>query len=155
MARLLTPGGEEYAWPDGWKWMASDSVAKPSAGDEAWLEELLPSRCAPPATGELAFIQYTSGSTGHPKGVMITVANIVANVHAMRQFHPMTAGGKPGDNFVNVSWLPQYHDMGLIGGCLCSALNGWRSDLLSPHTFLSTPLSWLLAISRLAQVVVL
>ena len=55
----------------------------------------------------------------------------------------------PGSRIAMVSWLPQYHDFGLIAGSLSTAMQGYRSDLLSPFTFIKHPMSWLLAISRL------
>lgn len=70
--------------------------------------------CATPAPEALAFLQYTSGSTGDPKGVMLTHANLLANIRADGQSLAVT----PADVFV--SWLPLYHDMGLIGAMLGS-----------------------------------
>ncbi|RJG00245.1 AMP-binding protein [Noviherbaspirillum sedimenti] len=94
------------------------------------------------AAGDLAFIQYTSGSTGDPKGVALTHANLLANIRAMRQ----AARATPADVFV--SWLPLYHDMGLIGAGMGSMVVGFPLVLLSPLAFLSRPVRWLEAISR-------
>jgi fatty-acyl-CoA synthase len=97
----------------------------------------LPARGIEPA--EIAFIQYTSGSTGDPKGVMLTHANVLANVRgigASVQFRP--------DDYV-VSWLPLYHDMGLIGAWLFSVYHGAPITVLSPLAFLSRPERWLWA----------
>ncbi|MDP2882670.1 MAG: AMP-binding protein [Azonexus sp.] len=91
---------------------------------------------------DLAFIQYTSGSTGDPKGVALTHANLLANIRAMRQAARVT----PDDVFV--SWLPLYHDMGLIGAGLGSMVIGFPLVLMSPLTFLARPVRWLEAISR-------
>jgi len=93
-------------------------------------------------TDDLAFIQYTSGSTGDPKGVALTHANLLANIRAMRQ----AARATPTDVFV--SWLPLYHDMGLIGAGLGSMVIGFPLVLMSPLAFLARPASWLEAISR-------
>jgi acyl carrier protein len=97
----------------------------------------------PPVRGEdLAFLQYTSGSTGQPKGVMLTHANLLANLRAMgRAVEP-----GPGDRFV--SWLPLYHDMGLIGAWLGTLYFGVRLAVMSPLAFLSRPERWLWAIHR-------
>ncbi len=90
----------------------------------------------------LALIQYTSGSTGDPKGVALSHANLLANIRAMGQ--AMAAG--PEDIFV--SWLPLYHDMGLIGAWLGSLYFAAPLVVMSPLTFLVRPEQWLWAIHR-------
>jgi acyl carrier protein len=93
-------------------------------------------------SGDIGFLQYTSGSTGNPKGVVLSHANLLANVQAMGK--AVSAG--PGDVFV--SWLPLYHDMGLIGGCFATMFLGFPVVLMSPLAFLSRPGSWMRAIHR-------
>ena len=90
----------------------------------------------------LAFLQYTSGSTSDPKGVRVTHGNLMANEEAIRR-----AFGQDAESVV-VSWLPVYHDMGLIGGVLQPLYVGARCVLLPPLSFLQRPLSWLRAIDR-------
>jgi acyl carrier protein len=92
---------------------------------------------------DLAFIQYTSGSTGDPKGVMLTHKNLLANLRSMGQPFQM---GHSRDVFV--SWLPLYHDMGLIGAWLGSLYFGMELVLMSPLRFLIRPERWLHAISK-------
>ncbi|WP_316976395.1 AMP-binding protein [Shumkonia mesophila] len=94
------------------------------------------------AAGDIAFLQYTSGSTGTPKGVTLTHANLLANVRAMGK--ALEVG--PGD--VCVSWLPLYHDMGLIGAWLGSLYHGIPLVLMAPLSFLGRPARWLHAIHR-------
>jgi len=91
---------------------------------------------------ELAFIQYTSGSTGSPKGVMLTHANLLANIRATGD------AGKIGAGDVAVSWLPLYHDMGLIGAWLVPLFFGIPVAVMSPLAFLAQPARWLQAIHR-------
>jgi 1-acyl-sn-glycerol-3-phosphate acyltransferase len=88
----------------------------------------------------IALLQYTSGSTGDPKGVILTHADLLANIRAMGE---AVAVG-PDDCFV--SWLPLYHDMGLIGAWLGSLYFGMPLVSLSPLAFLARPLRWLKAI---------
>jgi 1-acyl-sn-glycerol-3-phosphate acyltransferase len=97
----------------------------------------------PPAgPQDIAFLQYTSGSTGNPKGVILTHANLLANIRAMGR----AIGVRPDDVFV--SWLPLYHDMGLIGAWLGSLYFGIRLVVMPPTDFLGRPENWLRAIHR-------
>lgn len=92
--------------------------------------------------GATAMLQYTSGSTGDPKGVVLSHANLLANIRAMG----LALGATSADTFV--SWLPLYHDMGLIGAWLGCLHFGAPLYVMSPLTFLSRPASWLEAIDR-------
>ena len=91
---------------------------------------------------DLALLQYTSGSTGDPKGVMLTHANLLANIRAMGR------ASKSDSSDVLVSWLPLYHDMGLIGAWLATLYHAIPVVILSPLTFLARPAQWLWAIQR-------
>ena len=91
---------------------------------------------------DLAMLQYTSGSTGDPKGVMLTHANLLANIRAIGQ--AVQAG--PGD--VVVTWLPLYHDMGLIGAWLTPLHFGLPVAVMSPLAFLTRPEKWLQAFHK-------
>ncbi len=131
------------------------SVAKllqplvPSLAGVVTAEALVQSR-APAALGpqlhsraeDLALLQYTSGSTGNPKGVMLTHGNLLANVRAIGE-----ALGLRNDD-VGVSWLPLYHDMGLIGAWLMPLYFGLPLVVLSPLAFLSRPVRWVRAFHR-------
>ncbi len=90
----------------------------------------------------LAFLQYTSGSTGTPKGVMVTHANLMHN-SSMIQAH-----ANHSEQTVSVSWLPMFHDMGLIAGVLQSIYVGFMAVLMAPEAFLQRPLRWLQAITK-------
>jgi acyl carrier protein len=91
-------------------------------------------------SSDTALLQYTSGSTGDPKGVVLSHANLLANIRAMGQAGDI----QPTDVFV--SWLPLYHDMGLIGSWLLSLYFGIPFVVMSPLAFLTRPARWLWAI---------
>ncbi|SET77616.1 non-ribosomal peptide synthetase [Variovorax sp. OV084] len=95
-----------------------------------------------PAVDDAAFLQYTSGSTSAPKGVIVTHGNLIANERAIRD----GMGIGPDDKFV--SWAPLYHDMGLIGGLMQPLYSGIPLVLTSPRYFLESPVRWLELISR-------
>ncbi len=90
---------------------------------------------------DLAFLQYTSGSTGDPRGVMVSHANLIVNQELIKQSF------RHDEQSTLVGWLPLYHDMGLIGNILQPLYVGSTAYLMSPLAFLEKPLRWLQAIS--------
>ncbi|HVR96373.1 MAG TPA: AMP-binding protein, partial [Thermoanaerobaculia bacterium] len=112
-----------------------DEIDEISAAGEA-------SPPAPPEPDDVAFLQFTSGSTGNPKGVVLTHANLLANLRAIGQ------GVELRTDDVVVSWLPLYHDMGLIGAWMGSLYYAMPLVLMSPLTFLARPSRWLWTIHR-------
>ena len=115
------------------KWVATEEIDICSA--ERWRE--------PEVEGStLAFLQYTSGSTAAPKGVMVSHGNLLHNQALIKR-----AFGQSEESVI-VGWLPLYHDMGLIGNVLQPLYVGARCVLMSPVAFLQKPLRWLQAISH-------
>jgi len=114
------------------RWETINSVAAPAA---YWVR---------PALGPetLAFLQYTSGSTTVPRGVMVSHGNLLANERAIQ------AACNHSSESTFVGWLPLYHDMGLIGNVLQPLFTGARSILMPPAAFLQRPMRWLRAISH-------
>lgn len=115
-------------------WVATDRA--PQDMPDRWLD------ITTDGDGRLAFLQYTSGSTATPKGVMLNHSNLLHNASRIQQ----CLEHKPADHAV--IWLPPYHDMGLIGGILQPVYSGFSVTLLSPVAFLQRPLHWLETISR-------
>ncbi len=110
----------------------------------ATVQELCGSKASPALYAlkgeDTALLQYTSGSTGNPKGVVLSHANLLANIRAMGQAAQVASGD------VFVSWLPLYHDMGLIGAWLGSLYHACPFVVMSPLAFLARPERWLWAI---------
>ena len=124
---VMASAGEHVQW--------IDTNDLPVDRDELWTPPVL-------SGTDIAFLQYTSGSTAAPKGVMVTHANILHNERMIQKAFVT----KPGS--VIVGWLPLYHDMGLIGNVLQPLYAGVPSILMSPVAFLQRPFRWLQAISR-------
>ncbi|MBP6976896.1 MAG: AMP-binding protein [Bacteroidales bacterium] len=91
---------------------------------------------------DLAFLQYTSGSTASPKGVMVSHRNLMRNLEFLRQCYELTPDTR------SVHWLPVYHDMGLIFGVIEAIYAGYTGILMPPVLFIQKPVRWLWAISR-------
>jgi acyl-CoA synthetase (AMP-forming)/AMP-acid ligase II len=116
----------------GLPWLDTDG----DLDEQGWLD---------PGVGEedLAFLQYTSGSTSAPKGVALRHGSLIANLVAIR------SRGQHTDKKIGASWIPFYHDMGLIGGVLANVHGGSISYMMSPVDFLQRPIRWLELISDL------
>jgi acyl-CoA synthetase (AMP-forming)/AMP-acid ligase II/acyl carrier protein len=121
------------------QWIATDELA-----------DALAEHFEPPVVREsdLAFLQYTSGSTSDPKGVMVSHANLLNNLECIRQAFGIGEMDEDHVSATGVFWLPAYHDMGLIGGVLTPLYMGGRSVLMSPTAFLQRPMRWLEAIHQ-------
>ncbi len=115
------------------RWLATDTIAIDLANE--WQNTGVNSET-------IAFLQYTSGSTGTPKGVMVSHGNLLHNSSLIYQYFEHTHDSK------GVSWLPFFHDMGLVGGVLQPIYGGFPVVLMSPSVFLQKPFRWLNAISR-------
>jgi acyl-CoA synthetase (AMP-forming)/AMP-acid ligase II/acyl carrier protein len=115
------------------RWIVTDNLAQ--GIEDSWQQPEI-------NADTLAFLQYTSGSTGTPKGVMLSHGNLLHNAAVTYQLMEHS----PSSKFV--SWLPVYHDMGLIGGILQPLYGGFGCILMSPASFLQRPLRWLQAISH-------
>lgn len=103
---------------------------------------LTPAASSDPAPDGIAFLQYTSGSTSEPKGVMVSHANLLANLEMIR----IALGNTRRSTYVN--WVPLYHDMGLILNALQALYVGATCVLMAPNAFMQRPLGWLRAISH-------
>lgn len=115
------------------RWLATDQD----------LDRLADRWHAPTHTREgTAFLQYTSGSTAAPKGVILTHGNLMHNSALIQRTFALTSSSH------TMLWLPPYHDMGLIGGILQPIYTGYPAAFMSPAAFLQTPLAWLESISR-------
>jgi acyl-CoA synthetase (AMP-forming)/AMP-acid ligase II len=115
------------------RWIATDTA--PEGGEV---------EVARPALSEMAFMQYTSGSTRAPRGVMLSHANLDANLHALAYSHKEI----PPELFKALIWVPPYHDMGLIAGVLHPIHSAFEMVLMSPLTVIKRPSRWLELISK-------
>jgi len=124
-----------HSWPE-MTWIQVDKILSKNKTVAADMQ------VGKPSTASLAFLQYTSGSTSEPKGVMISHENLAHNLFLI------STELKTTPQTVEVSWLPQYHDMGLIGSYLGCLYCGGSGYYLSPITFLKDPTSWPRALSK-------
>ena len=113
-------------------WLATETIPQELAGD--WVKPSI-------QPDDVAVLQYTSGSTGSPKGVMLTHQNVMANCRYITTAFQIEKGESGG------SWLPLYHDMGLVGGVINPLYVGVCSTIMSPVHFLTKPIRWLRMIS--------
>lgn len=114
-------------------WLATDTIDLQQASEWSDIEV-----CA----DTLAFLQYTSGSTTTPRGVMVTHGNLLHNESLVQRAFELTT------DTIAMSWLPLYHDMGLIGNVLQALYTGFPLVLMSPVDFVQKPIRWLQAVSR-------
>jgi natural product biosynthesis luciferase-like monooxygenase protein len=135
---IVAPGGATNGDADERPWAASlvhvDPSQVPDEEATAWVRPSL-------RATDVAFLQYTSGSTGSPKGVAVSHANLLVNASRLEDVFELDERTRC------VSWLPLYHDMGLIGGMLQSVYTGYATVYMSPAAFVERPVRWLQAVS--------
>lgn len=129
----ITKFRRKTIWPEHLEWIVTD--AKSSKKTTKPVQHT-------PKADDVAFLQFTSGSTSDPKGVMITQGNLAHNLTCI------TNELKATDDTIVVSWLPQYHDMGLIGSYLGCLYCGGSGYYMSPLSFLQRPMLWMEAVSN-------
>lgn len=157
-----------HTWPSELQWERSDVVAPAQAARACAELDALGTEVITPADDEVAFLQFTSGSTGDPKGVMLTFSNLWHNINSVylpaqrQQFAvrglPLCDGANAdiapshiesdGARVVGVSWLPQFHDTGLVLCITAPFVAGYRMINYSPLTFLKDPLMWVRTLSQ-------
>ena len=128
---------DDAKWPDQLQWIVTDDKSLGGGKKDGAADTY-----QAPSASDLAFLQYTSGSTSDPKGVMITHGNLSHNLSII------TNELQAGEDTVVVSWLPQYHDMGLIGSYLGILYCGGSGYYMSPLSFLQRPMIWMEAVSK-------
>ncbi len=133
LAAVLAAAAAQHPGFAALRWLATDDLA-PGA-EKAW-------RDPEAGRGDLALLQYTSGSTGLPKGVMVSHGNLLSNL----QFIRLALGYAP--HWISVTWLPSFHDMGLVDGVLEPLFMGYTGVIMPPAAFLQRPARWLEAITR-------
>ncbi|KVD72972.1 hypothetical protein WS62_09295 [Burkholderia sp. ABCPW 14] len=154
IAHVVRDCGARYAFGDGEavakasEWFSGEMGGALAAAisllsiDAAAAVQPMPASAYRRAAADIAFLQYTSGSTGEPKGVAVSHGNLIANQIAI------AAGFGSCDGDVCLNWLPLYHDMGLIGTTLHPLYHGYPSHIMSPAAFIKDPLSWLENVTR-------
>lgn len=130
---------DQLPWPDHLDWIVTDDLVEAKGVESAKL--WLSSKDSPSAS-DVAFLQYTSGSTSAPKGVVLTHGNLNHNLRTI------SSALQAGKETVVVSWLPQYHDMGLIGAYLGTIFNGGTGVYMSPFSFIRDPALWIRLVSK-------
>lgn len=135
--QAIAPGRMSPAITD-LRWIATDDVPEVEQPPEVQI-----------TSDMLGLLQYTSGSTSEPRGVMVSHRNLLSNLEAIRRSFGI-AFQSPAEDEVEtgVFWLPAFHDMGLIGGILAPLYVGGHTVLMSPQSFLAQPIRWLETISR-------
>ena len=125
------------SWPEALQWIVTDHQKSANKTTAVSSTISLPQTNTPCTSSDLAFLQYTSGSTSEPKGVMITHGNLAHNLSII------TKELSADSTTIVVSWLPQYHDMGLIGSYLGILYCGGTGYYMSPLSFLQRPMLWM------------
>jgi non-ribosomal peptide synthase protein (TIGR01720 family) len=134
----LLRGRESSGWPK-LSWLLSNRIRRAEPEEAAARLARAASRFGP---DDIVYLQYTSGSTSAPKGVVVRHRNLVHNLELIARSTRVDSGS------VLVGWVPLFHDMGLAGGILNAAYTGARCVYFSPLTFLAAPRLWLEAIDR-------